>query len=212
MPLPVDAFLYWLFVGATTLLVLTPGPVVSLIIAETLTESPKHGLAVVAGAATMSAIMLAVYLAGFSAIVGLLSDTVMQVVRYVGAAYLVYMAVRNFMKKPAAPAADGSLPLARTPWMAFRTSLAIAATNPKAILFFAAFFPQFISKDLPVNPQLVTLAVTFAILAPVLDALWVLAASRARKFLENRGSTQLISRISGSVLAFAAIGLLLLNK
>jgi len=211
MGLVVDPFLYTLFIGAVALLVLTPGPIVSLIIAETLSESPRHGIAVVLGAETVGIIMLALYLAGFSAIVGFLSDDVLRIVRYAGAAYLIYMAVQNFRKKPGNDDPD-AVTIARTPMMAYKAALGIAATNPKAILFFAAFFPQFISHDLPVMPQLIALAITFAIVAPLLDTCWVAAAHGARKFLQKRGSTTLISRISGSVLAFAAIALLLINK
>ncbi len=211
MMLPVDPLLFWLFLGAVTVLVLTPGPIVSLIIAETLNESPKHGLAVVAGAEVIGILMLATYVAGFSAVVGFVSDDVLRMIRYAGAAYLAWLAFKSFQNK-SDDDSNGDLAVERTPGKAFRAALTVAATNPKAILFFAAFFPQFISPDLPALPQLITLSLAFAILAPLLDCCWVAVAAGARKVLEQKGSVTLISRISGSVLAAGAVALLFLNK
>ncbi|MFC4348197.1 LysE family translocator [Kordiimonas lipolytica] len=211
MALPVDPLLFWLFLGAVTLLVLTPGPIVSLIIAETLNESPKHGLAVVAGAEVVGIIMLSVYLLGFSAIIEFLSDDVLSAVRYGGAAYLAYLAFKSFRKSDVG-ADPKKIVVERTPGKAFTAAIAVAATNPKAILFFAAFFPQFISPDLPVMPQLITLSVAFAILAPFLDCIWVLAATGAREVLKRKGSVSLISKISGTILAVGACALLLINS
>lgn len=211
MALPVDPLLFWLFLGAVALLVLTPGPIVSLIIAETLNESPKHGFAVVAGAEVVGIIMLSVYLLGFSAIIEFLSDDVLRAVRYGGAAYLAYLAFKSFRKSDVG-ADPKKIAVERTPMRAFKAAMAVAATNPKAILFFAAFFPQFISPDLPAMPQLITLSVAFAVLAPLLDCVWVLAATGAREILRRKGSVSLISKISGTILAVGACALLLINK
>lgn len=211
MILPVDPLLFWLFLGAVALLVLTPGPIVSLIIAETLNESPRHGLAVVAGAEVIGILMLAAYVAGFSAVISYLSDDVLRFIRYAGAGYLAWLAFKSFQQAPGQEN-GGALKVERTPGKAFRAALAVAATNPKAILFFAAFFPQFISPDLPAMPQLITLSVAFAVLAPLLDCCWVVAAAGARKMLAQKGSATLIGRVSGTVLAAGAIALMFLNK
>jgi len=211
MSLAVDPVLYALFIGAIFVLVLTPGPVVSLVIAETLNESARHGLSVVLGAAVVAVVYLAVYLLGFGAIVGLFPDDVLLVVRYAGAAYLVYLAVKSFLKASGGSAGVIST-TARTPAKAFRAAILVAATNPKAILFFAAFFPQFVSPELATMPQLVIMAITFAILAPLLDCCWVLAASGAKRLLQTRGTMQMINRVSGTILALGAVGLMFLNS
>ncbi|WP_020399023.1 LysE family translocator [Kordiimonas gwangyangensis] len=210
MLLPVDPVLYAFFIGAIFILVLTPGPVVSLVIAETLNESARHGFAVVLGAASVAVVYLAIYTAGFGAVIGFFSDDILLAIRYAGAAYLIYLAAKSFMKSRDATGAD-SQPIARTPMKAFRASILVAATNPKAILFFAAFFPQFISPEMDTMPQLIMLAVTFAIVAPLLDCCWVLAASAAKRLLQKKGTMQLINRISGTILALGAVGLILLN-
>ncbi len=207
----VDPVLYGFFIGAVFLLVLTPGPVVSLIIAETLSHSARHGLAVVLGAALSTTVMLVIYLLGFSTIIGEISPPMFNVVRGVGAAYLMYLATRAFRAK-ANPAEMDGYNVERTPAKAFRSAVIIGATNPKAILFFAAFFPQFIAADLEPAPQLNALALTFAVLAPALDGGWVLAAATARKFLMKQSSALLINRISGSALALGAVLLLFLNN
>ncbi|WP_262691675.1 LysE family translocator [Kordiimonas aestuarii] len=207
----VDPMLFSLFVLAVFILVLTPGPVVSLIIAETLNESPKHGFAVVLGAGIVAVAMLALYMMGFSAIIVLLSDDILTAIRYLGAIYLIYLAIKSFRSTPDTPNAV-ALKVERTPIKAFRSAMLVAATNPKAILFFAAFFPQFVSPDLPAMPQLLALSTTFALLAPILDSCWVLAASAARPFLARQGSIHLIGRVSGTILALGAVCLLFFNK
>lgn len=209
--LAVDPVLYVFFIGAVFLLVLTPGPVVSLIIAETLSHSAKHGWAVVLGAALSTTAMLIAYVLGFSAIMTEISPAMFDVVRGVGAAYLIYLAAWTFRSKPDI-GEGGAYKVERSAANAFRSAIIIGATNPKAILFFAAFFPQFITEDLDPIPQLNALALTFALLAPVLDGCWVVAAATARKFLVKRSSVTLINRISGSALALGALLLLFLNE
>ncbi len=207
----IDPVLYAFYIGAVAVLVFTPGPVVSLIIAETLSHSSKHGMAVIAGAALSTSILLAIYAIGFGAVISEISDETLYVIRLLGAAYLLYLALVAFRSKPA-DSSGVEMKVEHSAIKAFKAALIVGATNPKAVLFFAAFFPQFISPDLPAQPQLITLTVTFAILAPLLDSCWVIAAASARKFLMKSGSIVAINRISGSALALGALLLLTLNK
>lgn len=205
----VDPFLYGLFIMATAVLVITPGPIVSLAISETLSNGTKNGLAVVFGAATIALLYLVLNFTGFTAIQKV-SEDLLDMIRYAGAAYLVYLAVNAFRQHAKAMHVDKKRE--KTAWMTYRGSLFIAASNPKAILFFAAFFPQFISKELPLNQQLITLSITFIIVTIILDSCWVLVAAKAREFFRSRSNAGIVDRISGSVLGAGAVGLLFLNK
>ena len=81
----------------------------------------------------------------------------------------------------------------------------VALTNPKTLLFFGAFFPQFVDPSRPIGPQIALLSATFLILICVIDSGWALAAGRARRVLAAR--TLLRNRISGALLVIAGIGL-----
>lgn len=205
----IDPFLFGLFILATTVLVLTPGPIVSLAISETLSNGTRNGLAVVFAAATVAIVYLALNYTGFSAIQRV-SEGLLDIVRYAGAAYLVYLAYSAFRRKPSAVSVENKR--LKSPGRTYKGALFVAASNPKAILFFAAFFPQFISKTLPVEQQLMVLSIAFICITIVLDSFWVLVAAKARIFLAAKENTGLIDRISGSVLGLGAVGLLFLNS
>lgn len=205
----IDPVLFGLFVAATAILVLTPGPIVSLAISETLSNGARNGLAVVFAAATIGVIYLALNYTGFSAIQRV-SAGLLDLIRYAGAGYLVFLAYSAFRKKPAALSVEEKR--IKSPWRTYKGALFVAASNPKAILFFAAFFPQFISKELPVDQQLAVLSVAFICITIVLDSFWVIVAAKARTFLGAEENASLIDRISGSVLGLGAVGLLFLNN
>lgn len=210
--MPVDPLLFGLFVIATVGFIFTPGPIVSLVIAETLRDGPKHGLAVVAAATLVSLIYLTVNFFGFASIAAL-PDTILDGVRYAGAAYLYFLAYQAISKPVSSPNdISVDLPPPAAPAMAsFKKSLLISFTSPKTILFFAAFFPQFIVDDLPLTPQLLTLSVTFLSVAFVMDMGWVLTAAKAKKLLTQKNKLALANKISGGVLAAGATLLLMIN-
>ncbi|MBO6503596.1 MAG: LysE family translocator [Kordiimonadaceae bacterium] len=205
----IDPTLWLLFVAATVGFIFTPGPIVSLIVAESLRDGPKHGVAVVAGATLVSLIYLAINYFGFAAVAELPTH-VLTGIRYAGVLYLLYLSVQAFLKPVDIGHTD--LPPAAAPlWMSFSKSALICFTSPKTILFFAAFFPQFVSSDLPVKPQLLVLSATFLTVAAVLDMTWVLIAAKAKKWLTQKNKLSLANKIAGSVLAAGAITLLLIN-
>jgi len=202
-----DPLLFVLFITATAVLVLTPGPIVGLAIAETLANDTRNGLAVVLGASTVACVFLTINYIGFSVIQGL-SDTVLDVIRYAGAAYLIYMAVSAFRSSPNTGMEKQNV---KSVGKSYRSALLIAASNPKTILFFAAFFPQFITKELPIDNQLLILSVTFLVVTVVLDSFWVFVAAKAKSVLSQNSNSRLLNRISASVLASGATSLLFLN-
>ncbi|MBL4837326.1 MAG: LysE family translocator [Kordiimonadaceae bacterium] len=204
----IDPLLYGLFLLASAILVFTPGPIVSLTISETLSNGPKNGFGVVVGAATVAILFLAINYWGFTAI-QTASSELLNAMRYAGAIYLLYLAYSAFTSPPK------NLELGekqqKTTGASYRGSLLVAASNPKAILFFAAFFPQFVSTNLPLHPQLLVLSVSFIAVTLLLDCVWVFAAAKARGILLAKGNHQMIDKISGSVLGLAAVALLFLN-
>lgn len=205
----IDPVLLSLFVLATVGYIFTPGPVVSLIVAETLRDGPKHGFAAVLGATLAGVVYLAISFFAFSLVAGL-PVAILDGIRYVGAAYLYYLAYQSFNQP--VTATDPDLPPRKSALFAsFTKSMVICFTSPKTVLFFAAFFPQFVDKTLPIEPQLAVLSVTFLIIAFSIDSTWALLAAKAKRWLTQKDKLATANKIAGSVLAAGATFLLLIN-
>jgi threonine/homoserine/homoserine lactone efflux protein len=130
-----------------------------------------------------------------------------EVVRWVGVAYLVWIGVQAWR----APAVDLTRMRAQPKSaraIMFRGFL-VSLSNPKTLVFYGAFFPQFVSAEAPVGPQVAVLCVTFLVIAAGLDSCWALMAGRARVFLAMRG--RLRNRITGGLLMGAGLGLALVR-
>lgn len=199
--------LYLAFVAATALLVLTPGPMVAYLVATTLSHGLRHGLMALIGSAAASALQLAVVVAGLSLILTAAGEAFFWI-KWIGVAYLVYLGVKA-LREPAdelKPAAAVQRSGRRTVAEAFLVNL----TNPKALLFHGAFLPLFISPSAPAAPQLIVLAITFVVVAALLDGCWAIFAARLKPALARIGRWR--HRITGGVLLGAAAGLALVRK
>ena len=195
---------YPLFVLATSLLILTPGPNVALIVANSMAYGARYGLLTVAG--TTAAVFVHMLFVGFG--MGRAMGTVgaaLEWVRWIGVAYLLYLGVQQWR---AAPADLGAVGAQRKSARAmFRRAALVSLSNPKVLLFYGAFFPQFISPERPVGPQLASLCATYFVLAAGIDSLWALAAARMRTVLA--GHAKMRNRVSGALLVGAGAGLAL---
>jgi threonine/homoserine/homoserine lactone efflux protein len=170
-----DTPLLLAFVGASLVLALTPGPAVVYIVARTLAQGRACGLASVLGVALgnlANAVGAALGLAALFAV----SSTAFTVVKWAGAAYLVYLGIRMWRTTPAVAEAAPQAP--RKPLRrVFRDGFVVALLNPKTTLFFAAFLPQFM--DAHASPLMQTLALgsVFVGVACCTDLFYVLTAS-----------------------------------
>ncbi len=163
------------FIGASLVLALTPGPAVVYIVARTLAQGRACGLASVLGVALgnlCNAVGAALGLAALFA----LSSLAFTLVKWAGAAYLVYLGLRMWrttaLDLSAAPQAPRQ-PVRRV----FRDGVVVAALNPKTALFFAAFLPQFIDASGSPLAQTLGLGCVFVGVAACTDLMYVMAAS-----------------------------------
>jgi len=199
--------LYLGFVLATTILVLIPGPNVSLIVANSIAYGTRYGLLTVAGTTSAVVVQLALTALGLSAMLGALAGWI-EWVRWIGVAYLLYLGIRQWNAPPV------DLTQTRPQPRSFRAialrGFLISLTNPKTLLFYGAFFPQFITPDAPIAPQVAVLSLTFMVVVGGLDSVWALLAGRARGVLAVRG--RLRNRLSGGFLIGAGIGLALAHR
>ena len=197
--LPTGPALY-AFLIATLVLALTPGPGVVFIVTRTLAQGRTAGLASVAGVALgnlANAVGASIGLAALFAA----SSTAFTVVRWAGAAYLIWLGIQA-LRQPAAAAVRGA-PAPVEPRQLFRDGFFVALLNPKTTLFFAAFIPQFLNPEGSQAVQALSLSVLFVAVAAVTDSLYALLAGSLAPLLRGAaGSGRYVS-----ALVYFALGL-----
>ncbi|HEY6515523.1 MAG TPA: LysE family translocator [Steroidobacteraceae bacterium] len=191
---------------AVLILLLIPGPVVTLVVANSLSHGSRSGLATVAGASIGNAILLGATAIGLVAFFRLLSE-VFEIVRWVGAAYLIWLGIKAW-RSHSAEAAAAAPAAARSARAVFLQGFLIAITNPKAIFFYIAFLPQFVDPRLPAGPQLLLMIGTMIFMGLLSDSTYALLAARARGWFTVPKRRRLQSRIAGTLLIGVGCGLL----
>jgi len=129
-------------------------------------------------------------------------------IRWLGVAYLVVLAVQAWRAAPVDLAHTSPEPRSMTG--IYMRGLLVSLTNPKTLLFYGVFLPQFVDRTGDVPSQLLLLSVTFLVVAAVLDGLWAVLSARARPLLAPRGTLR--NRIAAGFYFCAAIGLSLARK
>ena len=180
----------------------TPGPSHLLMLSNSMAHGFRRSLATVAGDLTANLLQMLAAGLGLAALLTVYSNALV-IIKWLGVAYLIFLGIRiirnagtqNADSQEAAPASAGKL------WLqGFITS----ATNPKAIVFFAALFPQFISADGAFWPQFIILSITYI----VIDGLFLCAYGMGASWIANRftGSTRTtIEKTGGGLMLGAAV-------
>lgn len=202
--------LFAAFAAATAALILLPGPIVTLVIANSLTHGARTGLATVVGASAGTAVLFAVGAIGLTAMMAFLSDIFVWV-RWAGVAYLAYLGLKHWRAMFRAVQAEeiATAPAAKG---VFWQGALIGLTNPKTVLFYVAFFPQFLDPGLPVGPQLAIMSVAFLIIGLLFDGSYALLAGRIRPWLVGVKRTRIRNGITGTLLIGTSIGLALTRR
>ncbi len=200
---------WWLFVVMTFVVSAIPGPNMLLI----MTTSARHGvrtaMLAMAGCMTALMVMFGISSAGLGALLQAF-PAVFDTLRLVGAAYLAYLGVQCWR----APVAEqnnvesGSTPAVNAPksGATYRQGFLVAASNPKAILFAAAFFPQFINPQLPQLPQFAILLLTFAVIEVGWYFVYAISGRTLFTYLQRSTVMRAFNRATGGVfVGFAAL-------
>lgn len=198
--------LFSAFLLITVLLFLTPGPIVTLIIATAARSGTRGALLTVAGASTGNALLLALIAFGLGWILKT-SAEVFEVMRWAGAAYLIWLGIQAW--RHARTASVVAPPAAH---VHARRGFIVAISNPKSIAFFTAFLPQFIDPALPVGHQLLVMCVCSVTLGAALDAGWATAAGYGRSFFTKPQHNRLLGRLSALALIGGGIWLSLARR
>lgn len=194
----------WLaFSAASIALLMIPGPTVLLVLSYALGQGRRVALATVAGVAMGDLVAMAASLAGLGALV-LVSATLFTLLKWIGAIYLVYLGVTLFRSAPAARLGDPGDRPDTTPRRVFGHALAVTALNPKSILFFIAFVPQFVVPTAPLVPQFALLVATFISLAAANATAYALLGDGLRRRIAAPHVLPMLTRLGG--VALVAMG------
>ena len=188
----------WLaFTAAAAILLAIPGPTVLLVISYALGHGRKPAAAIVAGVALGDLTAMTASIAGLGAVLAASSE-LFTALRWVGGAYLLYLGVKLW-RAPVSQLGNADIPaigLGRI----FTHAYAVTALNPKSIVFFVAFVPQFLSAQVPFLPQVAAMVATFVTMAALNAALYGLLASSARGALRKPSVQRVVNRTGGGLL------------
>ncbi len=204
------SFDHWIaFVAASTILLLIPGPTVLLILSYALAHGRKAARASVAGVVAGDFVAMTGSLLGLGLLLAA-SAELFNILRWIGAAYLVYLGVKLWR------APVGALGSADTseaqPRRIFLHIFAVTALNPKGLVFFVAFLPQFLDPGRPVLPQFVIFEVTFLTLAAVNSTAYGLLAATARRAIRKPAVQRWVNRTGGTLLIGAGAATALIRR
>jgi threonine/homoserine/homoserine lactone efflux protein len=196
-------FDHWLaFVAASAVLLAIPGPTVLLVVSYALGYGRKSATAIVAGVALGDLTAMTASMLGLGAVLAA-SATLFTILRWIGGAYLIWLGVRLW-RAPVQTAEVRELPRVGASRM-LAHSYTVTALNPKSIVFFVAFVPQFLDPGRSFLSQVVVLEATFVILATLNATLYALLAATARRTMRQPRVQRAVNRTGGSLLIGAGL-------
>lgn len=201
---------WWLYAFAVFLLSGTPGPNMLHVMTRSVELGFRRSLAAMAGCMLAIALVLAASAAGLTALLKAIPGA-FEVLRYLGVAYLVYLGIKSWRAEVSAEDPAGAdMARRNSPMALFRGGFTIAISNPKLLLFAAAFFPQFINPAQPKAPQFAILVGTFTVIEMFWYCTYALAGGTLSAHLRRPSVKRLFNRVTGSI--FVGFGAALLTS
>ena len=196
--------LFAAYLLACVIFTLVPGPTVTLIVANSLTHGTRAGLLNVAGTQLGLAVFVAVLVIGLASVIetmGVWFDWI----RFLGAAYLIWIGIRMFRSSGKLDD-PGQTPRPRGGF--FLQGFLVMLSNPKVLVFFGAFIPQFVDPAGDYVTQVILLGLTAMLTAAITDGAYAILTGRARLLL-TQARVRLISKLSGAFLIGGGVWLAL---
>ena len=190
------------FVAASSILLVIPGPTVLLVVSYALGQGWRTALPMAVGVALGDFTAMTLSMLGIGALLAA-SATVFTLLKWIGAAYLIYLGIKLFRAGDALRAEprtsrSSALRMAAHAWL-------VTALNPKSITFFVAFLPQFLNREADFWPQMLIFETTFLALAFANAFGYALIAARARNVVRNPKAIRIFNRTGGTLLVGAGI-------
>lgn len=195
---------WWLYAIAVFFISATPGPNMLHVMTRSIAVGPRRAVAVMGGCMSAVLLCLLASAAGLGAVLKAY-PSVFDVLRYAGAAYLIWLGFKAWHAPiGATPAVSARRDAALTPRRLYLTGLLTGLSNPKLIVFAAALFPQFIDARVSFAPQLAILVVTFVLIETFWYLVYALGGLRLARWLEPINRQRLFNRLTGGL--FVAFG------
>lgn len=202
----------WLaFALASLALLLIPGPTVLLVLSYAISQGRRVALSTVAGVALGDLIAMSASLAGLGALV-LASAELFLLLKWIGAVYLVYLGIKLF-RSASHTTLDTSAETSSAPARkVLGHAAAVTALNPKSIVFFIAFVPQFINPSASLTPQFVILIATFVGFAAINALAYALLADKLRQKIAHPSVVPFLTRMGGGFLVSMGVTTALIRR
>ena len=191
------------FLIASFLVVVVPGPTVSLIIANSLKSGMRAGILNVVGTQIGLIILIVLLALGFKAISPFLED-VIKVVRIIGAVYLMTLGYLSFTSKNLS---DNSEKMNKFDKKFILQGLIVILSNPKAFLFLGAFIPQFLNISQPIGSQIIYFGIFFMVVGAIFDVMYAVVFGKFREIIINK-YINILNKLGGTLLFFVGLWLL----
>ena len=191
------------FLIASFLVVVVPGPTVSLIIASSLKSGMRAGILNIVGTQLGLIILILLLALGFKVISPFLED-VIKVIRIIGAVYLMTLGYLSFTSKNIT---DNSEKLNKFDKKFILQGLIVILSNPKAFLFLGAFIPQFINISQPIGSQIIYFGILFMIVGAIFDGMYAVVFGKFREIIINK-YINILNKLGGTLLFFVGLWLL----
>ncbi|MGO4451836.1 LysE family translocator [Phyllobacterium sp. TAF24] len=196
---------HWLaFVAASAILLAIPGPTILLVISYALGHGRRFAAATVAGVALGDFTAMTASMLGLGALLAA-SAAIFTVLKWIGAAYLIYLGIKLWRAPVADTAASDTPETNESALRIFLHTYVVTALNPKSIIFFVAFLPQFLDTTRPVFTQMVIFETTFLVLATLNAGTYALMASMARQTIRKPKVQRIVNRTGGSLMIGAGL-------
>ena len=191
------------FAVASTALLIVPGPTITIVLSYAIAKGRSSAWATVTGATLGDFTAMTLSLVGAGAILAA-SATLFTILKLIGAAYLICLGIRLWRADPSIGKATSARQESSTRSM-FWNCYVVTALNPKSIVFFIAFVPQFVDPTEPLLLQFIFLEATFLMLAATTLTIWATLAGRVRARLQKPAAVRVANRIGGSFLMAAGL-------
>jgi len=197
---------HWLaFAFASAILCIIPGPTVLLVISYALGHGKKSAAATIIGVALGDLTAMTASLLGLGALLAT-SANLFTILKWIGAAYLIFMGIKLWRTPVMGMNTDGAFEEQETkPLRILLHAYIVTALNPKGIIFFVAFLPQFLDLTRPLLPQMIIFEITFLVVATINVSSYALLANLARRTIRKPSIQQIINRTGGSLLIAAGL-------
>lgn len=186
------------FVLAAEALLITPGPTDMVVVSYALSQGRRSAWASVPGVTLGDATALILSLLGLGAVL-MASAELFEAIKITGALYLVYLGIKTW-RAPVPETLAEDTPLVHGRWRIMAHTYAATALNPGGIVFYVAFFPQFLAQDRPLLPQVAVFGATFIVMGTINSMLYAALAVQVRRFIRSYRARKNLNRAAGGFL------------